>query len=101
VIILSVTRIGNIDRTNLNPVKNVSLPKDIKPFSEYLKNAVKETNTLLLESEKLADQFAAGITDNIHEVLIAAEKASIALQFTTQIRNKILDAYNEIMRMQI
>jgi len=101
VIILSVTRIGNIDRTNLNPVKNVSLPKDIKPFSEYLKNAVKETNTLLLESEKLADQFAAGRTDNIHEVLIAAEKASIALQFTTQIRNKILDAYNEIMRMQI
>jgi len=98
---LSVTRIGNIDRTNLNPVKNVSLPKDIKPFSEYLKNAVKETNTLLLESEKLADQFAAGRTDNIHEVLIAAEKASIALQFTTQIRNKILDAYNEIMRMQI
>jgi len=95
VIILSVTRIGNIDRTNLNPVKNVSLPKDIKPFSEYLKNAVKETNTLLLESEKLADQFAAGRTDNIHEVLIAAEKASIALQFTTQIRNKILDAYNE------
>jgi len=98
---LSVTRIGNIDRTNLNPVKNVSLPKDIKPFSEYLKNAVKETNTLLLESEKLADQFAAGRTDNIHEVLIAAEKASIALQYTTQIRNKILDAYNEIMRMQI
>ncbi len=98
---MSVTRIGNIDRTNLNPVKNVSLPKDIKPFSEYLKNAVKETNTLLLESEKLADQFAAGRTDNIHEVLIAAEKASIALQFTTQIRNKILDAYNEIMRMQI
>ena len=98
---MSVTRIGNIDRTNLNPVKNVSLPKDIKPFSEYLKNAVKETNTLLLESEKLADQFAAGRTDNIHEVLIAAEKASIALQFTTEIRNKILDAYNEIMRMQI
>lgn len=98
---MSVTRIGNIDRTNLNPVKNVSLPKDIKPFSEYLKNAVKETNTLLLESEKLADQFPAGRTDNIHEVLIAAEKASIALQFTTQIRNKILDAYNEIMRMQI
>jgi flagellar hook-basal body complex protein FliE len=71
------------------------------PFAQYLKDAMKEANNLILESERLADDFAAGRTDNIHQVLIAAEKADIALQFTMQIRNKILDAYNEIMRMQI
>jgi flagellar hook-basal body complex protein FliE len=49
----------------------------------------------------LTEDFAAGRTDNIHQVMIAAEKSDIALQFTMQIRNKILDAYNEIMRMQI
>ena len=46
----------------------------------------------------MCNQFAAGKTD---KVLIAVEKADIALQFTLQVRNKIIDAYNEIMRMQI
>ncbi|HHW47992.1 MAG TPA: flagellar hook-basal body complex protein FliE [Clostridiaceae bacterium] len=70
-------------------------------FIDYLNSALEKTNNLIIESEKLAEDFAAGRTDNIHQVLIAAEKADIAFQFTVQIRNKILDAYNEIMRMQI
>jgi flagellar hook-basal body complex protein FliE len=70
-------------------------------FGDYLKDAVSKANDLGLQSEKLADEFAAGNTDNIHEVMIAAEKADIALQFIMQVRNKILDAYSEIMRMQI
>lgn len=71
------------------------------PFSDYLNEALDNTNKLLLDSDKIAADFAAGRTDNIHQVEIAAEKADIALQFTMQIRTKILDAYNEIMRMQI
>lgn len=71
------------------------------PFADYLKQALDSTNDLLVSSEKLADDFAAGKTDNIHDVTLAAEKADLALQFTLQIRNKIMDAYNEIMRMQI
>jgi flagellar hook-basal body complex protein FliE len=71
------------------------------PFSDYLKKALNSTNDLLVNSEKLADDFAAGRTDNIHDVTLAAEKADVALQFTLQIRNKIMDAYSEIMRMQI
>ena len=71
------------------------------PFADYLKNAMDTTNTLLMESEKLTNDFAAGITDNIHAVTIAADKADTAFQFTLQIRNKIMDAYSEIMRMQI
>ena len=71
------------------------------PFSDYLNEALDNTNQLLLDSDKIATDFAAGKTDNIHQVVIAAEKADIALQFTMQIRTKIMDAYNEIMRMQI
>jgi len=71
------------------------------PFSDYLKEALYNTNDLLLEADRLADDFAAGRTDNIHQVILAGEKANIALQFTLQIRNKLLDAYTEIMRMQI
>ncbi|OPX44594.1 flagellar hook-basal body complex protein FliE [Ruminiclostridium hungatei] len=70
-------------------------------FGEYLNSALMKVTNLENEASKLKEDFALGKTDNIPEVLIAGEKASIALQFTMQIRNKILDAYSEIMRMQI
>jgi len=71
------------------------------PFSDYFKQALSNTNSLITEADRIADDFAAGKIDNIHQVSIAAEKADIALQFTMQIRSKIMDAYSEIMRMQI
>ncbi len=73
----------------------------VEAFSDYLNNAINQVNELEKQSKTIAEDFAAGKTDNIHEVMIATQKADIALQFTMQIRNKILDAYNEIMRMQI
>ena len=71
------------------------------PFSDYLQQALNNTNSLLIEADNIANEFAAGNIDNIHQVTIAAEKADVALQFTLQVRNKIMDAYSEIMRMQI
>lgn len=73
----------------------------ITSFSDYMKGALDKTNDLQIESSQITNDFAAGKTDNIHQVMIAAEKADIALQFTMQVRNKVLDAYNEIMRMQV
>ncbi len=70
-------------------------------FSDYLYQALDEVNRLQLDAQRQMDDFAAGRTDNIHQVMIAIEKADIALQLTVQVRNKIIDAYNEIMRMQI
>lgn len=70
-------------------------------FGDYLKNALDSVNQLQLNSEQAGLDFAAGKTDNIHDVMIAGEKADIALQLTMQIRNKVVEAYNEIMRMQI
>jgi flagellar hook-basal body complex protein FliE len=70
-------------------------------FMDFLNDAIKETNELQLESEQLNQAFAMGMNDNLHQVMIASEKADIALQFTIQIRNKLLEAYQEIMRMQV
>jgi len=70
-------------------------------FSDFLKNELDKANALIIQSDKLSEDFAAGKTDNIHQVLVAVEKADIALQLTLQIRNKLMDAYNEIMRMQL
>jgi len=101
---MSLYRIGGLNPSSLSIGGMVQKEKAgyaTIPFAEYLKDAIDSANSLILESEKLSEEFAAGKTDNIHQVLIAAEKADIAFQFTMQIRNKILDAYNEIMRMQI
>lgn len=86
---------------NEKKIDDSSKNTDNVKFLDYLKNAMDNTNNLILDSEKISEDFAVGKTDNIHEVLISIEKADIALQFTMQVRNKILDAYNEIMRMQI
>ena len=70
-------------------------------FADLLKAGLGEVNNLQKQSDDLAVKFAAGETDNIHAVLVAGEKADIAFQLATAIRSKILDAYQEIMRMQI
>jgi len=91
-----VSSISNTSFSNTNKTESVE-----GSFAAYLKDALTKVRDLEKESNALTEAFAAGTTDNIHQVLIAAEKAEIALQFTMQIRNKILDAYNEIMNMPI
>ena len=70
-------------------------------FTDLLRQSLSQVNDLQFEADDWATKFAAGQTDNIHQVMIAAQKADIALQLATAVRSKIMDAYNEIMRMQI
>ena len=85
---------------NNNSINSTSKSEGVS-FADFLNNAVSDVNKLQLESEQLNEAFAMGKNDNIHQVMIAAEKADIALQFTMQIRNKVLEAYQEIMRMPV
>lgn len=70
-------------------------------FRDLLMEAVENANQLDKESESITNDFIAGNTDSIHSVLIAAEKAAMSLEMIVEVRNKVLDAYNEIMRMQV
>jgi flagellar hook-basal body complex protein FliE len=70
-------------------------------FKDILTQALQNVSKLEKESEEITNDFIAGRTDSIHSVLIAAEKASIALDLILEVRDKVLDAYNEIMRMQV
>jgi len=95
-----------LESAQLNSVKaasqdNEKQNENVVSFGDYLKNALDTVNQLQSDSQQIGVDFAAGKTDNIHEVMIAGEKADIAMQLTMQIRNKVVDAYNEIMRMQI
>jgi flagellar hook-basal body complex protein FliE len=96
-------RIDFINTNNLKLLDTLgsSDNKNNLSFSEMLKDSIQKVNQLQLESQNLNNQLVAGNIDNVHQVVIASQKAELALQFTLQVRNKILDAYNEIMRMSI
>ena len=70
-------------------------------FGSLLSESINKANNLQLESARQDNLFALGQVENIHEVMIASQKAEIALQFTMEVKNKIIDAYREIMRLQL
>lgn len=72
-----------------------------KSFADTLQDAISNVNKLQVDADKAAQNLATGKTDNVADVMIAAEKADVALKVMVQVRNKIIDAYQEIMRMQV
>lgn len=77
-----------------------STPSD-KSFADTLKDAVTSVNALQKAADVKAQELATGKTTNIPEVMMAVEKADIALRMMVQVRNKMIDAYQEIMKMQV
>ena len=73
----------------------------VKSFGEFLTDALKKTNELELESERLNAAMAAGRIEDLSQVVVASQKAEIALQLTLQLRNRATAAYQELMRMQV
>jgi flagellar hook-basal body complex protein FliE len=72
-----------------------------KSFAATLNEAINSVNDLQNSSNKAMQNLATGRTDNVAEVMITAEKADLALKLMVQVRNKIIDAYQEIMKMQV
>ena len=100
---MEINNIGRFSNIGLGPVDGSfeDLPENTISFSTFLKESIEKVNLLEEEAKQYDFKVATGRLENIHEATIATQKADIALQLTMQIRNKILDAYREIMRMQI
>lgn len=69
-------------------------------FQSYLRDALSEVNALQHEGDVALTQLLTGDIE-FHDAMIIAEKANLALQLTMTIRTKLLEAYQEIMRMQV
>lgn len=75
-----------------------------KSFNSLLTTAVDNintTNSYLSDAENEEIKWALGETENTHDLTIALQKASTALQYTVAIRDKLLEAYRELMQMQV
>ncbi|RPF55999.1 flagellar hook-basal body complex protein FliE [Aquisalibacillus elongatus] len=70
-------------------------------FSNVLKDAINKVNETQQVSDQKTNALVNGEINDLHEVMIASQKASVSLQTATQIQSKAIDAYKEVMRMQL
>jgi flagellar hook-basal body complex protein FliE len=80
----------------------VAAPKNAGTgFSEVFKQSIEAVNGVMQEAEASAAGLASGQHANIHETMIALEKANISFRLMTKVQNKVISAYQDIMRMQV
>jgi len=72
-----------------------------KSFESAISNAITEANVSHLDADEAIKKMASGEDVDLHGTMIAIEKAGIATRLTIQVRNKALEAYKEIMNMQV
>lgn len=70
-------------------------------FSDYLTDALAKVDSLQKEADAASIGLATGEIDDMHTAMVALEKADLSMSLAVEVRNKALDAYHEMMRMQI
>lgn len=70
-------------------------------FGAVLKDSISKVNTLQNDADRAIEGLAGGEVKNVHETMIAIEKANLSFNMMLQVRNKLLAAYEEVMRMQV
>ncbi|MEF2145375.1 MAG: flagellar hook-basal body complex protein FliE [Desulfovibrionaceae bacterium] len=68
-------------------------------FDTMLEGSLGKVNELQTQKTQMIEEFASGKTQNVHELMITMQKAGLAMQMTSTVRGKIMQAYQEIMRM--
>ncbi|MBW2632318.1 MAG: flagellar hook-basal body complex protein FliE [Deltaproteobacteria bacterium] len=81
--------------------ENGEVREDDGSFGKVLKSKIEEINKLQLDADSAIAKVELSDSGSIHEAMIALEKASISFKTMLQVRNKILEAYQEVMRMQV
>ena len=92
--------IKSISDNSINPISSSNkVPSGEVTFQDTFKSLVSQVEGQLEEAGQMAENFAVGKDQSLHETMIAAEKAGLSFRLLLQIRNKLLEAYQEIMRM--
>jgi flagellar hook-basal body complex protein FliE len=97
--------IGELQRLRAIGTDGLALPQprgsDGTSFGDTLKDAVNQVDAAQRSADSQIEAFVAGEQENVHEVMIAMNQAKLAFQLMTEVRNKTLETYHELMRMQV
>ncbi len=88
----------SVDTQVANSLKKAQEPA--QGFDETLKDSLTKVNDMQSEKKTMIEEFASGKTQNVHELMITMQKASMAMEMTGAVRSKIMSAYKEVMQMQ-
>lgn len=97
-----INEIGNPDAANTFSIREIPGETDGKDsFGQTLADAIDEVNRLQIEKDRAVADFATGKDTDVHKTMIALEKADLSMRLVVQVRNKVMGAFEEIMRMNI
>lgn len=101
--IMPLSALSPLAPTNLTPSVNTgegSQPAGTD-FGKFLQDALSQVNDLQLNADTASLQLATGKVQDLSTAMVALEKANLSLSMTVSVRDKVIDAYNQIMRMQL
>ena len=87
------------DTPHVSPIPGTG--DGVTSFKDTVKGLLEDVNTKLVTSDQNIQDLATGKTNDIEKVVTSVEEANLALQYTMAVRTKLLDAYQEISRMQV
>jgi flagellar hook-basal body complex protein FliE len=97
-----ITRVGESGGLlPLKPPQTGSVAGSGESFADVLGKFVDDVNTLQNKASESIEKLSAGDISDVHQVMVAVEEAGTAMEFMLEIRNRIVDAYQEIMRMPV
>jgi flagellar hook-basal body complex protein FliE len=99
--VLAQMRVMSASAGGQPPAVQLANPQQ-KAFSDLLKDSMQQVNESQFNARTLSTNFEKGVAGvELPEVMVALQKASVSFQAVTQVRNKLLGAYQEIMNMQV
>lgn len=99
---MDITKISNAPLIRPSEVPGAPAPTEGKSsFGEVLKDSIKQVNSLQQEADASIQSLATGGAASLHDTMLAIQKAELSFKLMMQVRNKIVEAYQEVLRMQV
>ena len=96
-----ITLLSHLSNIGTPPTPSAAPAQGGGGFAKALGEALDSVSRSQAEADLAVEQLQTGESRNLHEIMIAMEKADISLKLAVQMRNKVLEAYQEVMRMQV
>lgn len=99
---ISWKELGNLESNlQVDKSKGGTSEENAVSFQKVLQDSLKEVNSLQNQAEEAIRELARGETKDLHRTMVLIEKADLSFKLMMKVRNKLLEAYTEIMRLQV
>ena len=89
-----------LNNPKIRDAKNKSTKEATQSFAETIEESLAKVNEMQMDKSLMIQDFASGKNQNVHELMITLQKAGLAMDMTSAVSNKVMQAYQEIMRIQ-